>query len=191
MGANVEVKNGVIHATAENGIKSGHIFFDIKTVGATINTMIAAVRAPGLTIIENAAKEPHIVDVANFLNSMGADIRGAGTDVIKVRGVPKLRGGTYSIIPDQIEAGTFLAAVAAAGGDITISNIIPKHLECITTKITEMGVEIEEGDEHIRARRSGELNSTNINALPIRVSNGYAAPDRQRALLCERDKRGS
>lgn len=166
MGANVEVKNGVIHATAENGIKSGHIFFDIKTVGATINTMIAAVRAPGLTIIENAAKEPHIVDVANFLNSMGADIRGAGTDVIKVRGVPKLRGGTYSIIPDQIEAGTFLAAVAAAGGDITISNIIPKHLECITTKFTEMGVEIEEGDEHIRARRSGELNRTNINALP-------------------------
>ncbi len=166
MGAKVDVKNGVIHAVTENGIKSGHIYFDVKTVGATINTMIAAVRAPGMTIIENAAKEPHIVDTANFLNSMGADIRGAGTDVIKVRGVPKLHGGTYSIIPDQIEAGTFIAAVAAAGGEITINNIIPKHLECITTKFQEMGVDIEEGDDFLHVRRTGELIKTNINALP-------------------------
>jgi UDP-N-acetylglucosamine 1-carboxyvinyltransferase len=166
MGAKVDVKNGVIHASAENGIKSGHIYFDRKTVGATINIMIAAARAPGMSVIENASKEPHIVDTANFLNSMGADIRGAGTDVIKVRGVPKLHGGTYSIIPDQIEAGTFIAAAAAAGGDITINNIIPKHLECITTKFAEMGVDIEEGDEYLRVKRFGELYRTNINALP-------------------------
>ncbi len=166
MGAEVSVKNGVIHADTTNGVWGGHIYFDCKSVGATINIMLAASRAPGITIIENAAKEPHIVDVANFLNAMGADVRGAGTDIIRVRGVRKLRGGFYSIIPDQIEAGTFIAAVASAGGSITINNIIPKHLECITTKFVEMGVEIEENDESMRIIRRNEIIRTNVNALP-------------------------
>ncbi|MBR6772400.1 MAG: UDP-N-acetylglucosamine 1-carboxyvinyltransferase [Clostridia bacterium] len=167
LGADVSVKNGSIIATTEDGIRSGHVFFDKRTVGATINVMIAAACAPGQTIIENANKEPHIVDVANFLNSMGADVRGAGTDLIKIRG-RKLHGGSYSIIPDQIEAGTFIAAVAAAGGDVIINNIIPKHLECITTKFAEIGVDISEGDEYIRVCRPPErpLRATHVTALP-------------------------
>ena len=138
------------------------------SVGATMNIMLAAVLADGMTVIENAAKEPHIVDLANFLNSMGANIMGAGTDVIKIRGVKQLRGGTYSIIPDQIEAGTYMAAVAAAGGDVLIQNVIPKHLDCITAKLVEMGVEIEELDDAVRVRRSGPISRTNVknNALP-------------------------
>lgn len=166
LGATVRVENGIICATTDGGIKSGNIFFDENSVGATINVMLAAVRAPGLTVIENASKEPHVVDVANFLNSMGAVIRGAGTDVIKVRGVEKLHGGTYSIIPDQIEAGTFVAAVAATGGEIVINNIIPKHLECIITKFEEMGVSIFEGDDFLRVSRTGSLHKTNIRAIP-------------------------
>ena len=166
LGAHVRVENGIICATTDGGIRSGNIYFDDNSVGATINVMLAAVRAPGLTVIENAAKEPHVVDVANFLNSMGAIIRGAGTDVIKVRGVPRLHGGTYSIIPDQIEAGTFVAAVAAAGGEVVINNIIPKHLECITTKFEEMGVSIFEGDDFLRVSRTGRLRRTNIRAIP-------------------------
>ncbi len=125
------------------------------SVGATMNIMLAAVLADGMTIIENAAKEPHIVDLANFLNSMGANIMGAGTDVIKIRGVERLKGGTYSIIPDQIEAGTYMAAVAAAGGEVLIKNVIPKHLDCITAKLVEMGVDVEEQDDAVRVRRFG------------------------------------
>ncbi len=167
LGADVTVENGTIVATTENGIRAGHVYFDKRTVGATINVMIAAAGAPGQTIIENANKEPHIVDVANFLNSMGADIRGAGTDLIKIRG-RKLHGGAYSIIPDQIEAGTFIAAVAATGGDVIINNIIPKHLECITTKFAEIGLEISEGDEYIRVSRdpAKKLRPTHVTALP-------------------------
>lgn len=167
LGAEVSVKNGSIIATTEDGIRSGHVYFDKRTVGATINVMIAAACAPGQTVIENANKEPHIVDVANFLNSMGADIRGAGTDLIKIRG-RKLHGGNYSIIPDQIEAGTFIAAVAATGGDVIINNIIPKHLECITTKFAELGVDFSEGDEYIRVTRplDRKLRATHVTALP-------------------------
>ena len=135
-------------------------------MGATINIMLAASMAEGLTVIENVAKEPHIVDVANFLNSMGANIMGAGTDVIKVRGVPQLRGGTYSIIPDQIEAGTYMAAVAACGGEVKICNIIPKHMDCISAKMCEMGVDIQEVDDSLLVSRIGPLIRTNIKALP-------------------------
>ena len=131
-----------------------------------MNIMLAAVLADGMTIIENAAKEPHIVDLANFLNSMGANIMGAGTDVIKIRGVKQLRGGAYSIIPDQIEAGTYMAAVAAAGGDVLIQNVIPKHLDCITAKLVEMGVEVEELDDAVRVRRSGPISRTNVKTMP-------------------------
>ena len=128
--------------------------------------MLAATLASGMTVIENAAKEPHIVDLANFLNSMGADIRGAGTDVIKIHGVARLRGGTYSIIPDQIEAGTYMAAVAAAGGDVLIRNVIPKHLDCITAKLVEMGVEVEELDDALRLRREGPMGRVNVKTMP-------------------------
>ena len=131
-----------------------------------MNVMLAAVFAEGQTIMENVAKEPHIVDLANFLNQMGADIRGAGTDKITITGVKRLKGGTYSIIPDQIEAGTYMAAVAACGGDLLISNIIPKHLDCISTKLEDMGVEIEELDEAVRVRRDGALRHTNLKTLP-------------------------
>ena len=128
--------------------------------------LLAAVLADGLTVIENAAKEPHIVDLANFLNSMGANIMGAGTDVIKIRGVKQLRGGAYSIIPDQIEAGTYMAAVAAAGGDVLIQNVIPKHLDCITAKLVEMGVDVEELDDAVRVRRSGPISRANVKTMP-------------------------
>ena len=167
MGADVDVQGGYIHARARQGRLVGTtVYMDIVSVGATMNIMLSAVLAQGLTIIENAAKEPHIVDLANFLNSMGAEIMGAGTDVIKIRGVERLNGGTYSIIPDQIEAGTYMAAVAAAGGEVLIKNVIPKHLECITAKLEEMGVEVEDRDDAILVRRTGKLTRTNVKTLP-------------------------
>ncbi len=166
LGAKVEVKGGVIHAEAAGGLKANHLYFDVVSVGATINLMLVAARTPGLTILENAAKEPHIVDVANFLNSAGADIKGAGTDVIKIRGVEKLRSVSYSIIPDQIEAGTFIAAVAAVGGQVKLNNVIPKHLECIYAKFAEMGVEMVDLDDSVLVRRTGSLERTNIKTMP-------------------------
>jgi len=168
LGAGVDVQNGFIIASAPEGgrLCGSNIFLDKVSVGATINIMLAAALADGLTVIENVAKEPHIVDVANFLNSMGADIKGAGTDVIKVRGVESLHGGTYSIIPDQIEAGTYMAAVAACGGQVKVCNIIPKHMDCITAKLQEMGVEVEEIDDSLLVRRIGHLVKTNIKTMP-------------------------
>ena len=166
LGADVEVKNGYMCASAETGrLKGSQIYLDVASVGATMNLMLAAVLAKGTTVIENTAKEPHIVDLANFLNSMGADIAGAGTDVIKIRGVDKLRGGEYSIIPDQIEAGTYMTAVAAAGGEVRICNIIPKHMECITAKLIEMGVEVEEEGDALIVRRHGPLQRANIKTM--------------------------
>ncbi len=168
MGAEVDVRSGLICARVPNGsrLAGGQVYLDIVSVGATMNIMLAATLAEGLTVIENAAKEPHIVDLANFLNSMGADIRGAGTDVIKIRGVSRLRGGSYSIIPDQIEAGTYMAAVAAAGGEVLIKNVIPKHLDCITAKLVEMGVEVEEQDDALLLRREGPLTRVNVKTMP-------------------------
>ena len=167
LGAEVEVKNGFMCANVEGKRLQGtHIYLDVVTVGATMNLMLAATLAEGTTVIENAAKEPHIVDLANFLNSMGAHITGAGTDVIKIRGVDELRGGEYSIIPDQIEAGTYMAAVAAAGGEIRVNNIIPKHMECITAKLEEMGVEVEEDEDSLIVRRNKPLQRTNIKTMP-------------------------
>jgi len=168
MGANVDVRNGLIYARVPSGarLSGGQVYLDIVSVGATMNIMLAATLAQGMTVIENAAKEPHIVDLANFLNSMGADIRGAGTDVIKIHGVNRLRGGSYSIIPDQIEAGTYMAAVAAAGGDVLIQNVIPKHLDCITAKLVEMGVDVEELDDAVRLRREGPMGRVNVKTMP-------------------------
>lgn len=167
MGATVDVRSGYINAMAKNGrLQGAQVYLDIVTVGATMNVMLAAALADGMTVIENAAKEPHIVDLANFLNSMGANIMGAGTDVIKIRGVDRLGGGTYSIIPDQIEAGTYMAAVAAAGGELLIRNVIPKHLECITAKLVEMGVDVEEQDDAVLVRRYGRLSRVNVKTLP-------------------------
>ena len=167
MGADVDVRNGLICAKVPGGrLSGGQIYLDMVSVGATMNIMLAGVLADGMTIIENAAKEPHIVDLANFLNSMGANIMGAGTDVIKIRGVKRLKGGTYSIIPDQIEAGTYMAAVAAAGGDVLIQNVIPKHLDCITAKLVEMGVDVEELDDAVRVRRFGPISRTNVKTMP-------------------------
>ncbi|MGM9612750.1 MAG: UDP-N-acetylglucosamine 1-carboxyvinyltransferase [Butyricicoccus sp.] len=167
LGAKISIaEGGYIHADAPNGLTGAHIYFDVVSVGATINIMLAAVLAKGMTVIENAAKEPHIVDLANFLNAMGANVKGAGTDVIKIRGVEHLHGGTYSIIPDQIEAGTFMAAVAACGGQALIKNVIPKHLECITCKLAEMGVEITEFDDAVLVSRMGKLTKTNVKTLP-------------------------
>ncbi|MCI8303785.1 MAG: UDP-N-acetylglucosamine 1-carboxyvinyltransferase [Lawsonibacter sp.] len=168
MGAEVEVRNGLIYARVPSGarLSGGQVYLDIVSVGATMNIMLAATLAEGQTVIENAAKEPHIVDLANFLNSMGADIRGAGTDVIKIRGVGRLKGGSYSIIPDQIEAGTYMAAVAAAGGEVLVKNVIPKHLDCITAKLVEMGVDVEERDDAILLRRTGALGRVNVKTMP-------------------------
>lgn len=167
MGADVQVQNGYIHANAKGGRLTGAaIYLDVVSVGATMNIMLAASLADGMTIIENAAKEPHIVDLANFLNSMGANIMGAGTDVIKIRGVNSLKGGSYSIIPDQIEAGTYMAAAAAAGGEVRIKNIIPKHLDCISAKLEEMGVEVIEEDDSLLIRRYGPLGKANVKTLP-------------------------
>lgn len=166
LGASVSpMEHGVIEVIAPRLIGNS-IYLDMASVGATVNIMLAAVKARGTTVIENAAKEPHIVDLANFLNSMGADIRGAGTDVIKIRGVDHLYGTTYSIIPDQIEAGTYMAAAVATGGDVTICNIIPKHLESITAKLLEMGVEVEEYDDYIRVVRRTPLLHCNVKTMP-------------------------
>lgn len=165
LGAEHEITDAIIKVKADKLVGT-HIYLDVVSVGATMNIMLAAVKAQGQTIIENSAKEPHIVDLANFLNSMGADIRGAGTDVIKIRGVEKLGGTTYSIIPDQIEAGTYMAAVAGAGGNVLIKNVIPKHLESITAKLREMGVKITEYDEAVRVESTGKLNKCNIKTMP-------------------------
>ena len=167
MGASVEQLGGYVCADApEGGLQGGHVYLDIVSVGATMNIMMAAALADGTTVIENAAKEPHIVDLANFLNSMGADVKGAGTDTIRVAGVERLHGGAYAIIPDQIEAGTYMAAVAATGGQIRVRGIIPKHMDCITAKLQEMGVEVEEQDDDLIVRRSGELRHANVKTLP-------------------------
>ena len=166
MGATVEVRNGLVYAETENGLRGAPVYLDVVSVGATINIMLAAVLAKGRTVIENAAREPHIVDLANFLNSMGADIRGAGTNVIKINGVEKLRPGMYSIIPDQIEAGTYMAAVAGTGGDVLIKNVIPKHMDCITGKLREMGVAVTEYEDSIRIARSGPIKRTNVKTMP-------------------------
>ena len=167
LGAQVDTQSGFVMAEAAGGrVKASNIFFDKVSVGATINIMLAAAMADGMTVIENAAKEPHVVDVANFLNSMGANIMGAGTDVIKVRGVDSLRGGSYSIIPDQIEAGTYMAAVAACGGEVKLCNIIPKHMDCISAKMAEMGVEIHEVDDNLVVSRIGPLSRANIKTMP-------------------------
>ena len=165
LGATYTLDGGMVDVQAAQ-LKGAHIYLDMVTVGATMNIMLAAAKAEGTTVIENAAKEPHVVDLANFLNTMGADIHGAGTDVIKVHGVSKLKGVTYSIIPDQIEAGTYMAAVAAAGGDVVIQNVIPKHLESITAKLLEMGVTIEEYDDAVRVISDGKLNKCNIKTMP-------------------------
>ena len=167
LGAKVVVEGGFIHASAETGrLHGANIYLDVVSVGATMNIMMAAVMAEGNTIIENAAKEPHIVDLANFLNSMGANIRGAGTDTIKIRGVDHLTGGSYAIIPDQIEAGTYMAAVAATGGQVLVKNIIPKHMDCITAKLQECGVEVEEREDTLLVRRTGKLQKANVKTLP-------------------------
>ncbi|MDE6664660.1 MAG: UDP-N-acetylglucosamine 1-carboxyvinyltransferase [Ruminococcus sp.] len=165
LGADYTLSQGMIDLTADKLIGS-QIFFDVVTVGATMNAMLAAVKAEGLTVIENAAKEPHIVDLANFLNSMGANIMGAGTDVIKIRGVERLHGTNYSVIPDQIEAGTFMIAAAATKGDVTIKNVIPKHLESITKKLEKIGVNIEPYDDSIRIWVDGPLVKTNVKTSP-------------------------
>ena len=165
LGAEVEIAHGKINTKADRLI-GNHIYFDVVSVGATINIMMAACMAEGDTIMENAAKEPHIVDVANFLNAMGANIKGAGTDVIRIKGVKRLHGTTYSIIPDQIEAGTFMFAAAATKGDITVRDVIPKHLESISAKLMEMGCTIVEGDDSVRVIGCDELKCTNVKTLP-------------------------
>ena len=165
LGAKVEIENGMIVAKAEH-LRARHIYLDMVSVGATINIMMAAVMAEGRTIIENAAKEPHVVDVANFLNSMGAEIKGAGTDVIRIRGVSKLHGAEYTIIPDQIEAGTFMCAAVATRGDITIHKLIPKHLESISATLEEMGAFVDEMDDAVRVVAEGRLHPTNVKTLP-------------------------
>ena len=165
LGAHVTIEHGAVNVTAERLI-GANIFFDVVSVGATINVMIAATLAEGLTVLENVAKEPHVVDVANFLNTMGANIKGAGTDVIRIQGVKELKGCAYSVIPDQIEAGTFMIAAAATKGDVTINNVIPKHLESITAKLTEMGAIVDEGDDSIRVRVEGKLEGVNIKTTP-------------------------
>ena len=165
LGADVDICHGAIVAKAEN-LHGSHIFLDVVSVGATINIMMAASMAAGRTIIENAAREPHVVDVANFLNSMGANIKGAGTDVIRIRGVEKLHRTEYSIIPDQIEAGTFMFAAAATRGDVTVRNVIPKHLEATTAKLEEIGCEVEEFDDAVRVRAPHVLHRTHVKTLP-------------------------
>ena len=165
LGADVNIVNGMVSAQAEKLVGTS-IYMDVVSVGATINVMLAAVLARGLTVIENAAKEPHIVDLANFLNSMGADVRGAGTDVIKIRGVEKLHGCTYSVIPDQIEAGTYMVAAAACGGDVLVKNVIPKHLESISAKLEEAGAEIIEYDDAVRVTRFKPLTKCNVKTMP-------------------------
>ena len=165
LGADVSIDSGMINARADL-LLGAHIYFDVVSVGATINVMLASVKAKGITILENCAKEPHIVDLANFLNSMGADIRGAGTDVIKIHGVDILHGTTYPIIPDQIEAGTYMVAAAATGGDVLVRNVIPKHLEAITEKLEKAGATVIEYDDSIRVTRTGPLSKVNLKTMP-------------------------
>ena len=166
MGADVREGDFIVARAKDGRMKGANVYLDVVSVGATMNIMMAAALADGVTVIENAAKEPHIVDLANFLNLMGANIKGAGTDTIRVYGVDALHGGSYAIIPDQIEAGTYMAAVAAAGGDVLVRGIIPKHMDCITAKLQEMGVEVEEEDDTLRIRREGELQRANVKTLP-------------------------
>lgn len=166
MGAEVREGDFICAKASGDRMKGANVYLDVVSVGATMNIMMAAALADGTTVIENAAKEPHIVDLANFLNSMGANIKGAGTDTIRIFGVDKLHGGTYAIIPDQIEAGTYMAAVAACGGQVLVRGIIPKHMDCITAKLQEMGVQVEEQDDTLLVRRSGKLRRTNVKTLP-------------------------
>lgn len=167
LGADVEETEDYVDARAgENGLRGSKVNLDVVSVGATINIIIASVLAPGMTVIENAAKEPHIVDLANFLNTMGAKVSGAGTDVVKVKGVPSLRGGTYSIIPDQIETGTYMAAVAAVGGNVLIQNVIPKHMDCISAKLAEMGAQVIEYDDAIRVIKNRRLRRATVKTMP-------------------------
>jgi UDP-N-acetylglucosamine 1-carboxyvinyltransferase len=165
LGAVVKIQGGTVLVTAEKLIGTS-IYFDVVSVGATINVMLAATLAEGTTILENSAKEPHVVDVANFLNSMGANIKGAGTDVIRIVGVEELKGCDYSVIPDQIEAGTFMLAAAACGGEVLINNVIPKHLESITAKLEEMGAQVIQNGESVTVRSQGKLKGVNIKTLP-------------------------
>ena len=168
MGADIDIAHGLVIARAKE-LKGTHIYMDKVSVGATINIMMAAAMADGKTVIENAAKEPHVVDVANFLNSMGANIRGAGTDVIRIVGVERLHATEYSVIPDQIEAGTFMFAVAAAGGNVLVKNVIPKHLEATTAKLLEVGCQVEEFDDSVRVISDGHLRHTQVKTLPYPV----------------------
>lgn len=165
LGASVKIEHGLIITEAER-LRGSHIYMDVVSVGATINVMMSAVMAEGQTIIENAAKEPHVVDAANFLNSMGANIKGAGTDVIRIKGTSRLHGTEYAIIPDQIEAGTFMFAAATTKGDVMVKNVIPKHLESISAKLAEIGCEIEESDDAVRVVASKPLNHTQVKTLP-------------------------
>ncbi len=165
LGAVAVVRNGMIVVNADR-LAGAHIYFDMVSVGATINVMLAATLAEGKTVLENCAKEPHVVDVANLLNTMGARIKGAGTDVIRIEGVEKLHGGEYSVIPDQIEAGTFMFAAAATRGDVTVKNVIPKHLECLTSKLREIGCEVSEFDDAVRVVSKGRLSHSTIKTLP-------------------------
>ena len=165
LGAKVSIEHGLIITKADK-LMGNHIYMDVVSVGATINLMMASVMAEGQTIIENAAKEPHVVDLANFLNSMGANIKGAGTDVIRIKGVAKLHGTEYAIIPDQIEAGTFMFAAAVTKGDVTVKNVIPKHLESISAKLLEIGCEVKESDDEVRVVASKSLTHTHVKTLP-------------------------
>ena len=162
----VETEEFVELSPSEKGLQGNRVSLDMASVGATANIMMAAVLLPGMTVIENAAKEPHIVDLANYLNTMGANVMGAGTDTVKIRGVEQLQGGTYAIIPDQIEAGTYLAAAVITGGDVLVKNVIPKHMECITIKLEEMGAELEEFDDAIRISNSQRLYATTVKTRP-------------------------
>ena len=167
LGADVDVKNGFVYADARDGrLHGARIYLDKVSVGATMNIILAATLAQGRTIIENAAREPHIVDLANFLNSMGADIRGAGTDTIKVNGVDSLHGGSYTIIPDQIEAGTYMVAAAATGGEVLVKNVIPKHLECISAKLRETGTIVQEYEDSVLVKGASTLRRANVKTLP-------------------------
>ena len=167
LGADVEETEEYVDlAPGAYDLQGGRVSLDVVSVGATVNIMLAATLLPGTTVIENAAKEPHIVDLANFLNTMGANISGAGTDTIKVRGVQALKGGTYAIIPDQIEAGTYMAAAVATGGDVLVRNVIPKHMDCITSKLQEMGAEVIDYDDAIRIRAAGKIRNTTVKTHP-------------------------
>ena len=189
LGADVdETEEYIALKPSEEGLHGARISLDMASVGATVNIMVAATLLPGQTIIENAAKEPHIVDLANFLNTMGARITGAGTDTVKIRGVNSLRGGTYAIIPDQIEAGTYMAAVTATGGNILVQNVIPKHMECITTKLQEMGAKVIVFDDSIRVMRSGPLRQTTVKTRPYP---GFPTDMQAQACVCMALARGT